>query len=266
VHRRQALELATTAGSKDQVAKCMMQLAAVQRQRGRLNEAMQMCEQAKELSIAERRAVYAVQQECLRDWGRFEEALEVLNLARGAQKFPTPSAQRRMDAAFSASEAILQAELGHPEAALSLFDNALEGVQNDPKLSLQFRASRVWALGMLGHREEVATQTEAIEAELPKYAKARGTQTDCLSSLGRAFFILEDYRRSQGFWERYLAEQPDPIYLPKVYYFLGECLLRTGDAAGAVNRFRQAVETGQDTYYVRCARRRLAEGNEPAAK
>lgn len=223
-HRLKALELAVQLKNRDQVARYMAQLAEVQARRGHLVEAMQRCEQAKALSVTERRLIYSVEIECLKAWGRFEEALVVLEQAQQARGFPTPSAEQRMRAAFSSECAVLKAELGDPEVSLIENRKALDGLQADAKLTAQYRANQVWFLALLGRREEVVAEAEEVEALLADFAGARGTQLSGYGALGRAFFVLADYSRSAVYWQRYLDLKPDPVSLPKALYFLGEGL------------------------------------------
>ena len=83
------------------------------------------------MTVSERRIVYAAQSEILANWGRFEEASTALEQSLRAQKFPTPSAQKRIHSAFSCGLACLDAERGLPEQALAHIEEGLAGLQED---------------------------------------------------------------------------------------------------------------------------------------
>src|SRR5579883_748407 len=78
-HKRRAYELATETGEPHQVARCLAQLADVQRMRGNLAEAKRGCLDAASMSPAETRQANAVLSSVLRLEGRFEESLEALH-------------------------------------------------------------------------------------------------------------------------------------------------------------------------------------------
>jgi tetratricopeptide (TPR) repeat protein len=257
LHRRRALDMATEIGNHDQIAKYKAQVAEILRRRGNLTEAMQLCEETRPLSVAERRSVYSVEYECLKDWGRFEEALDTLNALRRSQSFPTPSAARRMAAVYDAAQAVLYLELGRPSEALPLLDGAIVALTNDSKLNLIYRGNRVWARAASGRQEETQTEAQRIAEQLPEFASSRGTQLDILYSLGRAYLVQENYTYSLACWEQYLEQKPDPVNRPTGLYYAALCHLKQGRTDSALSLLHQVIESGLDRYSVRLAQKQL---------
>jgi hypothetical protein len=79
-----------------------------------------------------------------------------------------------------------------------------------------------------------------------------------------AAYELGEFVRAKEWWEYYLGWAPHPVFQVSGSYHLGECLLRSGDTAGAVAAFRRAVSYGLDTYRARQAQARLAELAAPS--
>ncbi len=257
-HRTKALEMATRAGNKDASARYMVQLAEVQRRRGKLMEAMQLCQQAASLTVKERRSVYAVQYEILSSWGRFEEAADALEQMQRAQGFPTPTMQKRIQAVTYCEKALLLAELDQPEQALATMQEGLADLSNDHKLTTRFEAGRAWIQALLGQADEARAQMRDLEARLPDFAQDPGTQRIVYGALGKACFALNDYAQGVTFWQRYLDCSPDPVMMPYACYHQAMCLLRMDDKTGAQRLLEQAVAFNLDTNGSRRAQRQLA--------
>ncbi|MCS6862770.1 MAG: tetratricopeptide repeat protein [Abditibacteriales bacterium] len=258
-HRQQAFQLATALGNQDQAAHFLVQLADVQMKRGKLVQAVQACEQAAGLSLKVRRQARMLQAECLRLWGRLAEARETLEQASRAPGLPVPSAERRAQAVIALQLALIAAEENQPQTAFGYLKQATAELQKDEKLSLVHEATAAWILALLNRREEVEQKIAHIEARLPQFVHDRVTQGLCYGLLGQATFDLQDFERSQGYWERYLALQPDPVVEPIGWYHLGECRRHVGDRETAKAKFQQAVNLGIDTHHTRLAQQRLEE-------
>lgn len=260
-HRQQAFLLAAAAGNQDNAARFLVQLADVQMKRGKLVQAAEACEQAAGMSFQARRHARMVQAECLRLWGRLEEARETLEHARRAPGLPVPSAERRAQAVLSLGLAWVTAEENQPETALSHLQQAAAELQQDEKLSLPCEATAAWVLALLNRREEVEQKVAQVEARLPQFVHDRATQGLCCGMLARAIFELKDFERSKGYWERYLSLKPDPAFEPIGLYYLGECHRHLGNVAAAQAKFQQAVNAGIDTHHARLAQSRLEESS-----
>ncbi len=260
-HQTRALEIATNAGNQDSAARFTVQVAETRRRMGRLVEAMQMCEQAAGMSIRQRRSVYAVQYEILSNWGRFDEAAQVLEQAQRAQQFPTPSMQKRMQAVYVCETAMLFGERGLPEQGWPMLAEGLEGLRNDTKTATRFRAGGVWLLALLNRRDEVFAQAADVEAGMGDFAQDPATRRILIGNLGRAFHVLAEYERSLDCWRQYLALSPDPVLQPRGYYYAGSCLYHLGDTNEAKAMLEKALAFGIDTVDANRARRLLLELN-----
>lgn len=258
-HLATALEIATNAGNQDAAARFMVQVAETRRRMGRLMEAMQMCEQAAGMSISQRRNVYAGQYEILCNWGRFEEAVQVLEQAQRAQQFATPSAQKRMQAVYACETAMLLGERNLPEQGLQKLAEGLEGLRNDTKVSTRFQAGGIWLLAMQNRRKEVSAQVADMEARLADFRQDPATQRIIVGNIGRALYILAEYARSLDCWKQYLALAPDPVLLPRGYFYAGHCLHQLGRREEAKAMLEQAVALHIDTVEAQYARRLLQE-------
>jgi len=258
-HRQQAFLLAAASGNQDNAARFLVQLAEVQMKRGKFVQAAEASEQAAGMSFNARRHARLVQAECLRLWGRLEEARETLEQASRAPGLPVPSAERRAQAVLSLGLAWIAAEENQPQTALNHLHQAAAELQQDEKLSLHYEATAAWVLALLNRREEGEQKIAQVEARLPQFVHDRATQGLCGGMLARAIFELKDFERSKSYWERYLSLKPDPAFEPIGLYYLGECHRHLGDVETAKAKFQQAVNTGLDTHHTRLARSRVEE-------
>lgn len=258
-HKKIAMELAMLAGNQDRAAECMVSLADIMRKRGKIVEAMEACDHAAGMSLKARRIARTTQAECLRAWGRFDEAKEVLAQAQCAPTLFIPSMERRSQAVLSLGKAWLEAENDDPEKALEHLEEASIELANDSKLSLWCDATTAWVYASMGRHEEAVETMEHVEARSAEFAADRSTCLGSLSSLGRAAYLLGDFELSKTYWQQYLELHPDPVWQPKGLYYLGECHLHLGDIASALSSFERAVEMGFDTEHVTRSQRRLQE-------
>ena len=266
MHLKSYLELENKNGNRDKLAKATAQLSSLYRRKGEIVEAMRMCQEAKGMSIASRSLPLAEEFECLKSWGRFQEALETLELIRNAQQFPNPSAKKRMSAVCDANEAPILLELSRPEEALLLNESALRILKNDTKLTLLFTANQVWILAQLGRKEEALSLAEYVEVGLKEFADAVGVQKSCLNSLGRAFIELHNYPKSLEYWLRLKDFPIDPVSMPTNFYYQGICLEKMRESEKSQTLFKQAVDLNIDTHDAKLARIQLNLNSNPTAK
>ncbi|MBC7527889.1 MAG: tetratricopeptide repeat protein, partial [Chthonomonadaceae bacterium] len=257
-HRQLRLEIEQKAGDGDKIAECMARLATIKRRRGDIDGSMRLCSEARELSIVSRKSVYVEEIQCLKSRGQFSEAMETLEMVRRTQGFPMPSAQKRMETAYMSDEVVLRLEMGEPEIALVQNDKALAGVQNDTNTLLKYNAVRVLILAHLKRREEAEALIESIEKQLPAHLETRGLLIEIYAILGRALLDLAQPEKSLTYWEKYDALLPDPIGLPRGFYYRGLCYRALEDEEKARELFTQAIQTGIETYDTRLSRQALS--------
>ncbi|MDR3634025.1 MAG: tetratricopeptide repeat protein [Isosphaeraceae bacterium] len=254
-HRRRAVELAEAMGDPDKLADGLADLAELQRKRGRLSEALAACERA--AAIKPTRHVEGVRYEILRSWGRFDEAFATNLRASRTDPNPTPRAEQMMQGIYAYGRAFLRMEQRRLEEVPALIEAAGAGVRGDAKLTVWCDAAGTRFAALQDRREEALRGLDRVERRLEDFAQDRNTCAVILSNLGRAALTLGEYDRALGYWEQYLGLPPTPVDLPIAYYHLGEALRGLGDETAARARYREAVATGLDTYYVQLAEARL---------
>lgn len=254
-----ALSAASRVNNTTQMARFLSTLAAVQRRRGKLAEAIEASERAAALSLQARRIARFVQFECYLTSGRFSDAREMLERGASAPGQTIPGSERRIQASITVSRALLEAEEGHPETALTHLDQARALLENDEKLGIRYHAMRAWIEAKLGLRDESENSAKSAEAYALKRQDDRGALLRYHTLIGRARLELGDVEAARRHFESCMNLGPDPVDLPRTHYFSGECCYASGDTPGARLEWQWAVDTGLDTRYVNLARGRLEE-------
>jgi tetratricopeptide (TPR) repeat protein len=255
-HREQALEIALKLGNHAAAAQHLVQLAASHLARGELVRASQEAERAAGLSLGSRRAARLLQAECLRAWGRWEEARDAMLQAREAPGPPVPSDARRSAAIIDLGLALVEIDAGDCEAALARVESARCDFGADTRLLLWSDAIRVLALAAGGRKDEAGPLMDDVLLRLPTLKDDRPTQLMVIGSLARAALETGDFARSRDLWREWLAESPDPVWRPQGLYCLGLAEEALGDRHSARALFQEAA-AGVDTYYAARARERL---------
>jgi tetratricopeptide (TPR) repeat protein len=202
----------------------------------------------------------AVQCQVLREWGRFDEAIELLGRygSRG-KTLVIPALERRLLAVCALDMARIEAECGRADDAWHHIQEALAELGNDAKLGLKCRAASSWVLAARGLDSDSQRISDEAEANLAEFVQDPGTCRGVLYDLGMAACTRHDHAKGEAYWSHYLALSPDPVYRPTALYFRGECRWQMGDTTSARDDYRAAVAMEIDTHYSRLARRRLGQ-------
>lgn len=255
-HREQALDIALRLGNKGAAAQYLVQLAASHLAAGELVRASQQAERAAGLSLESRRPARLLQAECLRAWGRWDEARDTMLQAREAPGPPVPSDARRSAAIIDLGLALVEIEAGRCGAALARVENARESFGADARLVLWSDALRTLALAVHGRHDEARALMDGVLLRLPDLKDDRPTQLTVIGALARAALEIGQMERSRELWREWLAESPDPVWRPQGLYCLGLVEEGLGNTLAAQHLYTEAA-AGVDTYYAARARERL---------
>jgi tetratricopeptide (TPR) repeat protein len=257
--RQAACEVAMAIGGNELAGQYLAHLAGVQLKRGKLVEAIATCERASAMSLSARRSARVTEAECLRAWGRFDQARVALEQALRTQAYAQPARERQHQAVVALGQAQVEIEAGRPENALPYLEAGAAELEPDRRLGLWHALVTAEALALLRRREESLALLSACEARLEELAGDPDAKRSYRSAAGAVYSALGDFSRSRDEWEGYLALRPDPLDQPRGFYHLGECHLRLGDGEAAKAAFHQALEAKVDTHWARKARKRLEE-------
>jgi tetratricopeptide (TPR) repeat protein len=271
---RKALGLARSIGKPEEVSRTMAILAGIQYKRGQFMEAITSSREARQICADPSRTSFAIEAECLREMGRFDEARAVMAQRRLAPGFDQPWTERRMQALGALGAAWVETRADQPEAALAFLEQAHEGfVANastgrvwppspqgsDDKLILWCDATKSLALAQRGDIGAARQMRESVLSRLPRFIQDRATQLGAYGHLGRAAFVTGEFDECKKLFHHYLDCQPNPVGLPSAYYWLGEAHLRLAEVNAAREAFRQALAPGIDSLEARRAQARLDE-------
>lgn len=258
-HRQKAYDLAVQAGSEDRAGNYLASLAASQKARGHLVEAMQTADRAATMSFKSRRQARLVEADCLWAMGRFDAARTCLEQARKAKPHPQAGEERRSQATLALAQGMVEAEAGEAGAALRWLQEAAPGLRGSPRLCLWHDAAMVHVLALLGREVEARALIAGIEARTSAFSRDPATLERCSFGIGRALLVLGDPAGARTHWLRYLAGPPDPVDRPTGYYFLAECEVALENPEAAYHAYRSGGSLGIETRYARLARQRLKE-------
>ncbi len=250
---------AVSAGDTKGEKETRVMLASVLHKRGKLMEAMQECRAIIEAGPTQGRAEYTTLAECLRDLGRFDEALDMMRQAQKAPGYAVPAQESRMQAIYGLGMAWIASTAERPGEALAFLRHAAGELSRDEKLGVWVSAAGARIHAQLEQREDSESLAQAVLRALPKFASDRATLKLTYSNLARAAYSLGDWTRSQELWTLYFAQEPYPSGLPMGYYYQGECALALGDLDGARAAFQEAQTVNPEMYYARLACLRLDE-------
>ena len=269
---RLALALAEAAGKPVEIAQSLTLLASIQHKRGQFEEAIAACRRARELARAPARTDIAVEAECLRDMGRFEEARAVMRRHFDGSRFDQPATERKMQALGSLGMAWIEARAEQPDAAWEHLEAARAGLQalaastvwppppgGEEKLALWCDATAVNVLAQQGNFAEARRLLESVERRLPPFASDFATLRGVFGHLGRAALQMGDFAESRRFFQQYRDYRPTPATLPTIDYHFGEIALRLGEPEQARAAFRQAIAPGIPSLEAHRAQARLDE-------
>ncbi len=152
-----------------------------------------------------------------------------------------PHYQRRQEKVVIMALARNLALQGRSEEAWQCLQDAALAFQTDEKLRFMCDAYAAWILALLGHREEADGKIALAESGVERYSQDQNCRTGGLFLIGRSWYTLGGYELAAERWQAYLNAEPYPVWQPRGYFFLGDCLERLGDAEGARQAYRQAT-------------------------
>jgi tetratricopeptide (TPR) repeat protein len=258
-HKRRAYAVAEAQGDTGEMAQILGSLASIQLKQGRLAEANETCIQAAALDSKGVRMALAVQSQVLRQWGRHDDALALLNRRDQGPGLGIPFFERRTRAVFALDQARIEAERGRADDAWAHIQEAQAVLRDDAKLGLLCEGALAWVQAVRGRADESRQAADRAETGLADFARDPKTSRGVLFDLGMAAWSRSDYEAGIDCWTGYLDLAPDPVDRPTALYVRGECCRGLGDQPAATADFRAAAALGLDTHFSRLAGRRLVE-------
>jgi tetratricopeptide (TPR) repeat protein len=258
-HCRRAYEVAAALGDAGVMGEILSNLASIQSKRGKLAEAYEACAKAAAMDPKAERMALGEQSQILRAWGRYDEAIELLNRYDKTPKLVIPAYERRIRAVFALDTSRIEAECGRADDAWTHIQEAKAVLANDAKLGLKCEGAEAWVFAARGLAEESRRVAGEVEARLIDFEKDPSTCRGVMYDLGMAACTRGDHEAGEKCFSRYLELSPDPVHQPTALYFRGECRRQRGDTAGALADFRAAVAMNIDSHYARLASRGLGE-------
>lgn len=260
-HRAAALALASAANADERAGQYRLQLADIARKRGRITQAFAVTQEfmTGEKSTPQlKRDAGGVAVECLRSWGRPQEALDQLSTMRHDTIY-APELEVRFRGVTALFSASLLAEAGEAGRAREELLQAEEALGRDERLSLACRGLSAWVSALEGNGAQSRALLTQVEAQMPSTTHDREARLGCLNFLAQAAMARGERDRARTLWQSYLDSGPDPVARPTALYYLAECYRREGHANEAQTYYHQAAESGIDTHHTRLAAEHLPE-------
>ena len=272
-HYIHALDLAEAGGKSEEIAQSLALLAGLKHKQGCYEEAIIAARRSREVAPTPSRIDIAVEAECLRDMGRFDEARSVMRRHFDGPHFPQPRLERKMQALGSLGMAWIEARAEQPEAAWEHLTDARDGLKlivsstiwppspgaGEEKLVLWCDATAANILTQQGRMAEARRLIDSIESRLTPFATDRATQRGVYGHLARAALRMGDLAECRSYCRRYEECLPPPSLRPTIQYLYGETHLRLGETDAARDCFRQAAAPGIDSLDAQRAAARLSE-------
>ena len=258
-HCRRAYDLADAERDASAMGQILGSLADIRRKRGKLAEADEACRKAEAVNPAAVRMSLAVRSQIRREWGRYDEALDLLGRHRETTSLVIPALERRLRAACALDMSRIEAECGRSDDAWAHVQEAISVLGNDAKLGLKCDAAASWVLAVRGLADDSRHVGDLVESRLSEFEQDPSTCRGALYDLGMAAWTRGDHETCEDCWSRYLLLSPDPVHRPAALYYRAECRRQRGDSSGAIADLREAVAMNIDSHHARLARGRLAE-------
>ena len=166
-------------------------------------------------------------------------------------------AERRNQAVVALGFALIEAEAMQPEQAMPYLHQAQRCSATTLNSACGVPPSRRGCWRSRAACDESQQKAQEAEAAMGNFGVA--TLASTLAGLGRMAFLWQDYAQSRQYWERYLDARPDPVNLPRAYFYLGACHAQLADPRMAAYYYQQAVALGIDTYFARWSQQRLRD-------
>ncbi|MCS7264802.1 MAG: tetratricopeptide repeat protein [Armatimonadetes bacterium] len=256
-HVSKAAAVALMLRNEEMGAQALVRMAIALCRKGEFVKAMEMCEEAAKMSLKVRRRARLVQAECLKWWGRLDEAKELLEQAIRAEGLPVPSLERTQQGLIVFELAKIEAEKGNINAAIKHLEESREEANRIPKIGLTWKATAAWIYALARKTEEALRYLDEVERQVEQFSQDRMAQSDIFALMGKATLALGETARSIAYWERCLEVNPVPVSRPTILYHLGECYFRQGEIERAKALWNEAANCGFDTADARKAHKRL---------
>ncbi len=254
---RLACDLARETGNQKELANVLSHLGENLRKRGRLEDALEAVEQARQ--IEDLRACHTILHEIHRSAGRFEKALEELEIVSRTGALGLGRSEYKTQAIYDFGASRVLVDLNRIDQAAERVDQATRALAGDPKLALWCKAAAARIAALRGERDQAQALMAEVAASQGAFVSDRNTQLLCCALRARACQALGELDQAREAWEQYLAASPNLVDQPGVLYNLGECRLGQGDRAAAIDFYQRADALGLETHESNLARRRLAE-------
>lgn len=273
-HYQTALKLSEQGVDPEETAKDFGMLAGICHKRGQFQEAIAMCHQAREIFVGPAQQFDTIENECLRDMGRFDEARALMAQCRFVSHYDQPHLERRMQAMSAFASASTEVRDEQPDAALAFLEQARSGLEaeaassdvwppspqkGNDKLLLWCDATKCLALAQRGDAQASRQLQQSVLSRLPALFGDRNSISGTYGMLGRAALVLGELAESKTFFQQCLNSQMTPVGLLSARYWLGETHLRLGETDMARDLFKEAVAPGIDSLDARRAQARLNE-------
>ena len=273
-HYIHALDLAEANGEIEDAAQALGLLASLKHKQGHYEEAIAAARRSREMASIPARIDIAVEAECLRDMGRFEEARVVMRRHFDGPHLASPREERKMQALGSLGMVWIETRAEQPEAAWGHLEAVREGLKAsansgvwppapsagvEEKLVLWCDATAVNILSQQGKDAEARSLRDSVESRLMPFAADYATLRGAYFHLARASLRLGDLAECHSYCRRYGECRPSPSSVPTLHYLFGETHLRLGETDAAREHFRQAVAPKIDSLDARRAQARLDE-------
>jgi tetratricopeptide (TPR) repeat protein len=192
-----------------------------------------------------------------RERGRLEEAIRALEHAKTISMGRIPAHSRRIDAVIDQYLAILHADLGRHDVAQELIHRAEAELAGDPKPGITQDAAAALVYALAHDRDRALGRIDSAERGRHDVLQDGTTQRTVLTRLGRAALAVDEPERAEAFLLAFLELPPDPLHVPFTWYHLAGCRRRLGDEAGGRECDAKAASTRFGSRWERLARERL---------
>lgn len=252
-HREREWELALQSGEPSRLAEARVHLAELDYRRGNLEKAVGELKAVLENPAGAERIAWANLFGCHFALGELEAARESLERFKTGA-WPNAQAEVFAKACANLDRAWLELELGDPKLSWDLARNSVPLLQSHPRIGPRSQATQAWIYAV--HEREDAARQIIAELETTEFASV-ATRKSVWSNLALAFRALGEPENARQNWLEYLELAPDPLQLPRAYFYLGELCEELDDLSAARQWREKAVETGIETFLTQKAREKL---------
>ena len=245
-HYRRAYDLAAALGDKGVMGEILANLASIQRKRGKLVEAHEACVQAAAVHPKAVRMAQAVRSQILREWGRYDEALELLSRHDEASKLVIPAHERRRSR--------LRASWIHRASRQNVGGQTTPGpTSRRPRPYWRATPSSVSSVTApwRGSSRHAGSRTSRDRSPVKwkrgssNSSATRARVAESCTTWASPPSARGDHENGERYWSRYLELSPDPVHQPTALYFRGECRRQAQRHVGRISGLQRG---GGDEY------------------